>query len=161
MRAYRRSLDKPEALINVLVTASLEVDPAATFFREAAAARIVATVEDAPDDRVRRLEEVAEVWKVGRSQVDLPALLGRLHERGVERLLVEGGGELNWGFVRDGLLDELYVTVAPVLLGGRDAPTLLEGNGLAMDARTRLRLVEVSRLGEEIFCRYSVVRGGE
>jgi 2,5-diamino-6-(ribosylamino)-4(3H)-pyrimidinone 5'-phosphate reductase len=161
MRAYRRSLDKPEGLINVLVTASLEVDPAATFFHEAAAARIVATVEDAPDDRVRRLEEVAEVWKVGRSQVDLPALLGRLHERGVERLLVEGGGELNWGFVRDGLLDELYVTVAPVLLGGRDAPTLLEGNGLAMDARTRLRLVEVSRLGEEIFCRYSVVRGGE
>jgi 2,5-diamino-6-(ribosylamino)-4(3H)-pyrimidinone 5'-phosphate reductase len=160
MRAYRRSLGKPEGLINVLVTASLEVDPAATFFREAAASRIVATVEDAPAERVRALEEVAEVWKVGRGQVDLAALLDGLRQRGVERLLVEGGGELNWGFVRDGLLDELNVTVAPALLGGRDAPTLLEGDGLIMEARTRLRLVEVNRIGDEIFCRYAVVRDG-
>ena len=47
----------------------------------------------------------------------------------MDRLLVEGGGELNWEFARLDLIDELFVTVAPTLLGGRDAPTLLEGAG--------------------------------
>jgi riboflavin biosynthesis pyrimidine reductase len=91
--------------------------------------------------------------------VDLARLLSLLAERGVERLLVEGGGELNWGFVRDDLLDELYVTIAPCLLGGRAAPTLLEGDGLAMDRRRSLKLLDVRRIGDELFCRYAVERG--
>jgi len=158
MRAYRRRLGKREGLIQVVVTASLELDLSARFFQERAAARIVATVEEAPEDRVRRLEAAAEVWKVGRGRIDLPELLARLRRRGVERLLVEGGGELNWAFASAGLLDEIYVTVAPCLLGGRDAPTLLEGPGLAMAARVRLRLADLRREGDEIYCRYEVVR---
>jgi 2,5-diamino-6-(ribosylamino)-4(3H)-pyrimidinone 5'-phosphate reductase len=159
MLEHRRRLGKPAGLIQVVVTASLDLDPAARFFRESSStARLVATVEDAPSDRARRLQAVAEIWRVGRGRVDLGQLLPRLRRRGVERLLVEGGGELNWGFVSAGLLDELYVTVAPCLLGGRAAPTLLEGDGLAMAARVRLRLADLRREGEEIYCRYQVVR---
>ena len=77
---------------------------------------------------------------------------------GVARLLVEGGGELNWSFVEAGLVDELYLTVAPCILGGRAAPTPVDGEGLAMDARLRLRLVSVDSHGEELYCRYEVVR---
>ncbi len=159
MREYRRTLGKPEGVINVLVTASLRVDAGATFFCEpSSAARIVATVEEAPEKLVRPLEEVAEVWRIGRGNVDIVRLLGALRERGVERLLVEGGGELNWSFIRDGLLDELFVTIAPSLLGGRDAPTLLEGEGLPMDQRIRLRLLSADRHGDELYCRYAVAR---
>jgi 2,5-diamino-6-(ribosylamino)-4(3H)-pyrimidinone 5'-phosphate reductase len=159
MKAYRRSLGKPDALVNVLVTASAAVDPTSRFFLEdPAATRIVATVEETPADRVARLAEVAEVWTVGRGAVDLPELLSRLKARGIERLLVEGGGELNWGFVRDGLVDELFVTIAPALLGGRDAPSLCEGEGLAMVDRVRLRLVSSEVVDGEIFCRYEVAR---
>ena len=71
--------------------------------------------------------------------------------------MVEGGGELIWGFVRDNLVDELYVTIAPAILGGREAPTLCEGEGLAMAERRRLRLVSSEVVGGEIFCRYAVV----
>jgi len=159
MQAYRRSLGKPAGLINVLVTASASVDPGSRFFAsDEAAARIVATVEDAPADRLSRLAEKADVWTVGRGTVDLPALLSRLKARGIERLLVEGGGELNWGFVRDDLVDELYVTVAPALLGGRLAPTLCEGEGFAMGERVRLRLMKADVIDDEIFCRYEVIR---
>ena len=84
--------------------------------------------------------------------------LARLHERGVERLLVEGGGELNWALVAADLVDEIYVTIAPTLLGGSGAPTLLGGEGLPMRRQTRLRLVEVEREGDELFCRYAVRR---
>jgi 2,5-diamino-6-(ribosylamino)-4(3H)-pyrimidinone 5'-phosphate reductase len=159
MKAHRRSLGKPEGLVNVLVTASAEVDPAARFFRDdGTAAPIVATVEDAPADRLARLAQVAEVWTVGRGRVALPRLLIRLKARGIERLLVEGGGELNWGFVRDDLFDELYVTIVPALLGGRDAPTLCEGDGLTMADQRRLRLVSAEVIDGEIFCRYAVIR---
>jgi 2,5-diamino-6-(ribosylamino)-4(3H)-pyrimidinone 5'-phosphate reductase len=159
MLAYRRSLGRPDGLLNIVVTASADLDPASRFFRtDSAAGRIVATVEDVAPERAARLEEVAEVWRLGRGLVDLRELLRRLHARGVKRLLVEGGGELNWGFVRDDLLDELYVTVAPVLLGGADAPTLLEGEGLSMAAQRKLALTGMERHGDEIYCRYTVLR---
>ena len=158
MREYRRSRGKPDELLTVAVSVSLDLDPASRFFHPPASHRIVATTEQAPDDRVRRLSEVAEVWKLGREQVDLAAVLDRLRERGVERLLVEGGGELNWTFVRSGLVDELHVTLAPCLLGGRAAPTLLEGDGLTMDSRVRLRLLSVDRHDDELYCRYEVLR---
>ena len=159
MIAHRRSLGKPEGLINVLVTAGAAIDPKSRFFSAGdAAARIVATVEDAPVDRIDRLRAIAEVWTVGHGSVDLPELLARLKSRGIERLLVEGGGELNWGFVRDDLVDELYITIAPAILGGREAPTLCEGEGLAMAQRRRLLLVSTEIVAGEIFCRYEFVR---
>jgi 2,5-diamino-6-(ribosylamino)-4(3H)-pyrimidinone 5'-phosphate reductase len=159
MQNLRRSLGKPEGLVNVLVSASAAIDPGSRFFTDrTAGGRIVATVEDSPADRRERLEKVAEVWRVGTGRVDLCELLKRLKARGVERLLVEGGGELNWGFVRDDLVDELYVTIAPAILGGREAPTLCEGEGLAMAAQRRLRLVSSEVKDGEIFCRYAVIR---
>ena len=159
MLEYRAALGKPDGLLNVLVTASASVDPESRFFRTAGAAGcIVATVEDAPADRVEALRRVSDVWTLGRGAVDLRALLVRLRARGVERLLVEGGGETNWGFVRDGLLDEIYVTIAPSVLGGRDAPTLCEGEGLAMAHQLRLELFASEIIDGEIFCRYRVLR---
>jgi 2,5-diamino-6-(ribosylamino)-4(3H)-pyrimidinone 5'-phosphate reductase len=158
MREYRRSLGKPEDLARIVVTSSLDLDPALRFFRKSREAKIVATVEEAPEDRARRLADVSEVWRVGRGRVDLTALLAKLRARGVERLLVEGGGELNWELVERDQLDELYVTVAPCLLGGRHAPTLLEGKGLDMDRRMRLRLAAVDRHDDELFCRFEVIR---
>lgn len=159
MIAYRASLGKPAGLLNVLVTAGASVDPESRFFRTAGpAGRVVATVEDAPPERIEALRRVAEVWPLGRGTVDLRALLVRLRARGVERLLVEGGGETNWGFVRDDLVDEIYVTIAPALLGGRDAPTLCEGEGLPMDRQRRLELVASEVLDGEIYCRYRVRR---
>ena len=101
---------------------------------------------------------MAEIWKIGRGRVDLPELLRRLADRGVERLLVEGGGELNWALLCDDLVDELHVTIAPALLGGRAAPTLLGGEGFPMKMQRRLRLEQLVREGDELFCRYTVER---
>ena len=158
-RRYRESLGKDVGLLRVLVTVSGRIDPGSRFFDEADGGdRIVATVEECPESVVAPLALRAEVWKLGRARVELSKLLQRLGERRVERVLVEGGGELNWGFVRAGLVDELYVTVAPALLGGREAPTLLGGDGFSMDEQVHLRLVEVDREGDELFCRYAVQR---
>ena len=159
MKAYRRSLGKPDLLLNVVVTASAKIDPRSKLFDPAKAKGcIVATVEDAPEESLRRLAEVAEIWTVGRGRVDVPLLLSRLKARGVERLLVEGGGEMNWSFVEHDSIDEIYVTIAPAIFGGRDAPTPVEGAGLTMETRLKLSLVSAEVVEGEIFCRYAVAR---
>lgn len=159
MRSYRSSLGKPEGLLAVIVTASGRVDPAWRVFHDSGiSGRIVATTDEAADPGLRSLPGDAEVWRLGTGEVDLHELLRRLRARGVERLLVEGGGETNWALVRADLVDELYLTIAPALLGGRIAPTPVGGEGFAMADQKKLRLVDLTRVGDELFCRYRVVR---
>jgi 2,5-diamino-6-(ribosylamino)-4(3H)-pyrimidinone 5'-phosphate reductase len=159
MRVYRAKLGKPPGLVRVLVTASGLIDAESRFFEEEEGGiRIVATSGSVTDERIEVFAGRAEIWKLGRERVDLLELLQRLGQRGVERVLLEGGGELNWAFVREDLVDEFHITVAPALLGGRDAPTLLEGHGFDMREQRRLRLTDLRREGDEIFCRYAVVR---
>jgi 2,5-diamino-6-hydroxy-4-(5-phosphoribosylamino)pyrimidine 1'-reductase len=159
MQAYRQSLGKTGGLLKIVVTASADLAPDSRSFEDPdGGGVIIATVEEAPADRLAALEPLAEIWKVGSGRVDLTLLLSRLYERGVRKLLVEGGGELNWGFVADDLVDELYLTIAPVLLGGRDAPTFLEGAGLPMAGLRRLRLHDLHREGDELYCIYKVER---
>ena len=158
MRDYRRALGKPDALHRIVVSTTLEIDPASRFFGDSPGDRIIATVADAPPERHAALARLAEIWQLGHGRVDLGALLFRLKQRGIERLLVEGGGELNWALLRDDLIDELYVTIAPCLLGGREAPTLLGGEGLSMARQRRLRLVELRREGDELYGRWAVER---
>ncbi len=159
MQAYRRALGKPAGLTKILITASAEISPDSRFFDSPdGGGAIVATVESADPSRVAALAERVEVWKLGDHRVNLALLLQRLADRGIRRVLLEGGGELNWAFVEADLVDEFHVTVAPALLGGRDAPTLLEGPGLRMRDQRRLRLAELRREGDELFCRYTLVR---
>jgi len=159
MQQYRRSLGKPEGLLKILVTASLNLDESSRFSDDTdGGGLLIATVENAPADRVERWSEFAELWTIGRDRVDLRELLRRLGERGVERLLVEGGGELNWAFMREDLVDRIHVTIAPTLLGGRKAPTLLDGEGFAMGEQRRLRLSDLHREGDELYCQWEVDR---
>ena len=86
----------------------------------------------------------------------MAALVGDLREKVAG--IAEGGGELNWALLEHDLVDELHVTVAPTLLGGRDAPTLLEGTGLTMADQRRLRLLDLHREGDELYLRYAISR---
>jgi 2,5-diamino-6-hydroxy-4-(5-phosphoribosylamino)pyrimidine 1'-reductase len=159
MQEYRRSLGKTGGLLKIVVTKSGNLAPDNRSFMDPdGGGVIIATVEEAPADKLAALESVAEIWKVGTNEVDLTRLLSLLYARGIRTLLVEGGGELNWGFIVDDLVDELYLTIAPTLLGGRDAPTMLEGAGLPMASQRKLHLVDVHREGDELYCTYKVVR---
>lgn len=159
MREYRKSLGKPKGPMKVVVTAGAALGTHYRFFNEDdGGERLVATVEEAPQENLAAFEGKAEVLKMGSGAVDLPALLAELKRRGIEKLLAEGGGEMNWQLIEAGVVDELFITVAPSLLGGRGAPTAVEGEGFAMAGQVRMRLLELRREGDEIFCRYEVVR---
>ncbi len=70
----------------------------------------------------------AEVMRCGSEKVDLVSLLRALAERGIEKLLVEGGGTVAWSFLKEGLVDLFHLYVAPVILGDSEAPSLFSGN---------------------------------
>jgi riboflavin biosynthesis pyrimidine reductase len=138
-----------------VISASLDVDPGAVLFTGAPAdARtIVITCERSPADRRRALAEVADVIIAGDSVVDLKLAVLALRERGLVRMLCEGGPRLLADLVATGLLDELCLTIGP-LLAGPGATRIVSGPPLAQERPMSLRHV----LEEDgyLFCRYTV-----
>lgn len=96
----------------------------------------------------------AEVLRVGKEVVDLTKLMQKLHEMGVNTLLVEGGGETIWSFFRMGLVDVYSVYVGNDVLGGRTAPSPVDGEGFLEDEKVHLELRKVERLGEGVLLTY-------
>jgi diaminohydroxyphosphoribosylaminopyrimidine deaminase/5-amino-6-(5-phosphoribosylamino)uracil reductase len=84
-------------------------------------------------------------------RVDLAELLRHLGGRDIVSLLVEGGGELLGGFFDLGLVDKMQAIIAPIIIGGKEAPTAVAGRGARrMADALRLRDVTVERLGEDV-----------
>jgi len=149
---------------NVVVSTRLS-EPVATlrFFQEPATDKIVFTTDrSAPDQRelAARFARVEVVPADDAGRIDVAAVVDRLAGLGVEHLLLEGGGELNFSMFRAGLVDEVYLTLFPFVIGGKTAPTVCDGPGFGEDAVPRLALKQ-SRVGDggELFLRYAVLKG--
>ncbi len=104
-----------------VVSRSLELDPASPMFAEAPEPPLVFTVAGAPPDRHRALAAVAEVVLLDGEGVDPVALFADLHRRGHRTVLVEGGPSFNAQLVAAGLVDEVNLSLSPVLVGGTSA----------------------------------------
>ena len=139
----------------VVVTASGRLDPDARLFSDPERRPVVLAPEDAPEGRLEALAGVADVVQVGAGRVDLARALERLHEeRGWERLLCEGGPSLNRALLDRGLVDELFLTVAPQLVGAGDLRIV---DGAFGSAPTDLELTELRAHASELLLRYRVV----
>ncbi len=114
---------------------------------------LVATTVDCTREFAR-----AQVFRAGKDEVNLVALLDHLTQRGVKILLVEGGSTVIWSLLRQRLADELMLFVASAILGGHAAPTLTGGPGVrSLEESFRLNLVKAERLGDGLFLEYTVV----
>ena len=148
-RAEHARADQP---VLVLVSRSLALDPTDACFTGPA---VVITCGRADPERRAALEAVTDVVVAGDDDVDLPAAVAALHERGLRRLLCEGGPTLLTALLRAGLVDELCLTTSPVLLGS--APTLLVE---ALPAPVDLRLVHLVDGGDgSLLARWAVSAG--
>src|SRR5918997_817975 len=91
---------------------------------------IVAVTELAHTVTINKIEKMGAVVIVsGKKIVNLKKVLSTVKKMGIKKILVEGGGEINWSFFSQGLVNELIVTIAPRIVGGRQATTLVEGEG--------------------------------
>jgi 5-amino-6-(5-phosphoribosylamino)uracil reductase len=142
------------------VSADGNLDPQARIFQKVASPVIVLTTQRAFKKATALLSHVASVKAFGTKIVSYPAALRWLRDaRGVKRLVCEGGGETNAELIRAGVVDELHITTCPLILRGRHAPTICDGEGAAsLKAATRLKLKTVKQVKGELFLTYRVVR---
>jgi len=123
---------------------------------DTAANTYVLVAAAAPEARRQALREAgAELIVAGDDRVDLPAAFAELEAAGIESLLVEGGGELIFSVIENDLIDRLTVYVGSLVIGGREAPTLADGDGFA-DGFPRLSLESVERVDDGVVLRYTV-----
>src|ERR1043166_4440430 len=126
-KRLRRGLT--EYNLRVVVSGSGSLDPNAAIFRRRFSPIIILTSERISKSRERRLISAGGiVKKCGGEEVDFVTAcrwLGK--EWGVKSLLCEGGGAVNEGLLRAGVVDEIYVTLCPYIFCGRSAPTLADG----------------------------------
>lgn len=108
---------------------------------------IVAVTKRAPDERIDKIKSAGAIVIVaGTKTVDLKELFFILKKMGFNKILVEGGGELNWSILQLRIVNELMVTVAPRIVGGRTATTLVEGDGYErISDGIKMELIKVSR----------------
>lgn len=93
---------------------------------------IIAVTHNASSKKIKEIENKgAQVLVFGNGKVNIRNLFRQLEKIGLKKILVEGGGEINWSVLKLDLVNELIVTIVPVVIGGRDAKTLVEGKGFA------------------------------
>jgi len=82
-------------------------------------------------------------------------MLDILHKRGIKTLMVEGGGTVIWSFLRNGLVDDVYVYIAPIIIGGKMTPTMTDGLGIkSKDELISLKIVTIKSLENGILVHY-------
>ena len=151
-RAARGARPTP---IKVTVTRHAELDPDANFFTAGDVEKLVYCPRSRVADARARLEPAATVVDGGRS-VDMRTLSSDLAARGVQRLMVEGGGKVHTQFLTDDLADELQLVVAPLFVGDSRAPRFVRDGMFPWNPGQRAKLAEVRQVGDVVLLRYAL-----
>ncbi|MFB6202427.1 MAG: 2,5-diamino-6-(ribosylamino)-4(3H)-pyrimidinone 5'-phosphate reductase [Halorhabdus sp.] len=152
--AARRDRGEPDQPARVVADSRGRTPPDARVLDGAAETYVLLSEAATAEDHQRLADETTTIV-AGDDRVDLAAALAALEAHGIDRLMVEGGGEVIFSLFEAGLVDELSVFVGPIIIGGREAPTLADGEGFRSEF-PELDLNAVKRLDEGILLRWAV-----
>jgi 5-amino-6-(5-phosphoribosylamino)uracil reductase len=154
-RDARTSRGLPPSPIKVTVTERVELDPRADFFTAGEIEKLVYCARPRLPDARTRLGRVATVVDGGQ-RVRMRRLSEDLGERGVHRLMVEGGGKVHTQFLTENLVDELQLVVAPFFVGDSRAPRFVRDGRFPWNPGRRATLAEVRQIGDVVLLRYAL-----
>ncbi len=158
----RRERPWPREPYRVVLDTNARTPPAAEIIRAGTPGRaLVAVGHGAPAERVRALEQGgATVLRCPTrdGRIDVIALLAALQAREVRGVLVEGGSEVHASFLDADVVDRVALFLAPLLLGGREAPAVVGGQGRALKSAVRLETPAVTAVGDDLLVEADVVR---
>ncbi len=154
-QAARVAAGRTAQPLKVTVTASGRLDPDAKFWHHGTDEHrpVVYTTDAGAPKASERLDELADVVALGET-VDFGALLDDLGARGVGRLMVEGGSHMHTAFLSAGLADELHLAIGPTLVADSAAPRFVNPARFPGGPTRRMRLVDVTQLGDVAVLRY-------
>ncbi len=117
---------------------------------------IIAVSKKINKKNLLRLQKLpVEVIMAGENSINLKLLLKKLSSKKIKTILVEGGGTVNWEFIKNNLFNELIITLSPFLIGGTDAISFVEGKGFAKISNSpNLKLKSIKRLKNYLVLNY-------
>lgn len=143
VRLHKRKGENP---VRVIIDSTARIPLNSRLLKSARKIKtIVAITKRAPSDKIRKICDAGAIVVIAGSEtVDLVEVFLFLKKIGIKKILVEGGGELNWSLFRLKLVDELIVTIAPTIVGGRNATSLVDGDGyLEMSRAIKMKLIKI------------------
>ncbi|MGY1633716.1 RibD family protein [Geodermatophilus sp. SYSU D01186] len=156
-RAERLSRGFPASPVKVTLTRRGDLAATAAFFTTGDSDKIVFCPNRVVDDVRARLGAVATVVDTGPARdVDVGEVLEHLSARGVDRVMVEGGGNVLTQFLSADLVDELHLVVAPLFVGDSRAPRLVGDGRFPWNAHRRATLAGVRQIGDVVLLRYAL-----
>jgi len=158
----QRRLDqgKPPQPVQIVCSRSAKIDPQLRFFRQVIPRWLLTTATGAISWQERpEFEQVLVISQdnsanSAENQDDWIPVFEQLAELGLQRLAILGGGELIASLLAVDLVDELWLTICPLLLGGTNAPTPVDGVGFAAEVAPRLELLSAQPIEQEVFLHY-------
>ena len=152
----RELAGKPPQPVQIVCSRSRQFDPNLRFFQQPVP-RWLLTVKNADTVNDCKFDRTIHT-KTTDGEIDWIDAFQQLANLGIQRLAILGGGKLVASVLAAGLIDELWLTVCPLILGGVDAPTPVEGKGFLADLAPKLELLAVKQVGQEVFLNYKVDR---
>ena len=125
------------------------------FTQESSAGNIIVTTVNAPMERIKRIEatgaKVLFVKPKGKNRVDMQIMLKELGKFQITSLLIEGGPGINASAIQEGIVDKLIMFIAAKIIGGKTAPSAIQGDGIAiLEEAVRIDDIKIKKLGEDL-----------
>jgi 5-amino-6-(5-phosphoribosylamino)uracil reductase len=151
--AQRARAEKPPQPIHIVCSPSANLDAGWRFFTQPIPRWLLTTPENAlPWQETNDFAAIV----TADTPFNWQTILEQLTSFGIQRLAILGGGQLIGALMADDLIDELWLTVCPVILGGETAPTPVAGTGFLAKTAKSLELMTVETVDGEIFLHYQV-----
>ncbi|AEK20369.1 hypothetical protein MMMIC1C10_03790 [Methanococcus maripaludis] len=147
--------------LRIVVDSNLKIPLTARVLNKDAKTIIATTtpISDEKEEKIRKLNEMGIiVLQAGVQKVDLRKIMNEIYKMGINKILLEGGGTLNWGMFKENLINEVRVYIAPKVFGGASSPTYVDGNGFKnVEECTKLELKNYYPLDDGIVLEYHVI----
>ena len=154
--AARKQQNKSSQPINIVVSASGKIADNLRFFSQPVPHWLI-TTEQGTRNNTSNFEKVLTFSALEKGKIDLVAAFKRLKEIGLNNVAILGGGELVASCLEQNLIDEFWLTICPYILGGKNAPTPVEGKGFLSKHSQKLELLSLEQIEQEIFLHYKVL----
>jgi len=140
--------------MKIVISPNCKIPLESNFLKDDDAEKFIFTTEEAHSKDIQSCLPFATISQHSSSRVNILELAKELYKNGIKKLLVEGGGGINFSFIQSGLVDEIRVAISNCIIGGEHSPSLVDGQGFDSENIKQFELVNVDILHQLIIANY-------
>ncbi|BBD55822.1 RibD family protein [Planktothrix agardhii] len=156
---YRKRHGKPPQPIQIVVSASGNINPNLRFFQQSVPHWLLTTNQGQELWNNTEGFENIIITDHNSNQINWSMAFEQFQKLGLNKLGILGGGQLVASLLKQNLIDQFWLTICPLILSGRNSPSPADGEGFLSAVAPRLQLLEVQTIGQEVFLHYQVLTG--